>query len=136
MGAGPEFGYHHETALDEPHTVGRVQVCDALQDILDPWSGRVDQCAGTHNVPAAILALHLQVPCLPCPSRPRCSGPRQDQRAEARRIDQVQNHNTRIVDPTIAIFERVTKLRPDRPPSSSPRTVTATTERQSLPTAH
>jgi hypothetical protein len=44
--------------------------------------------------------------------RPRRSGARQDERAEARRIDQVQNHKTRIVDPAIGIFERVTKLRP------------------------
>ena len=83
---------------------------DAPQDVLDPRPCRIDHGAGAYHMRETIGALHLQLPGVAVPLRPRCAGARQHARAEARGIHQVQNHETRIVDPAIGIFEGAMKL--------------------------
>ena len=129
MGAGPEFRHHHMAALDEPHAMGGVQARDAPQDVVDPGSRRVDNHTGAHHMREAVSALHLQLPGVSVPLRPRCGGPRQHARAEARGIHQIQNHETRVVDPAIGIFEPATKLRSQRSAFGSTRKIEAAARR-------
>src|SRR5580704_14303757 len=70
-----------------------------------------------------------------CPARLRRPGSRQDERTEACRIDQIQDHEPRIVDPAVRIFKSATKLRPQRSAFGCARQVEVTVGRQSLPAA-
>src|SRR6185312_14170648 len=54
----PEFRYDHVAALNQPDVAGGVLAGDALDDVVDPWSRRIGECARLHgrNSTAALVA--------------------------------------------------------------------------------
>src|SRR6185437_16473215 len=119
-------------AFDEADVVGGVQSGDALHNVLDPGPCCIDEGARLDDLRAAVLALHLELPCIPCPACTQGSRARQDPRATTQRIDEIEDHQPRIIDPAIGIFEAATKLRLQRRPFGSTREVEAAAWRQAF----
>jgi hypothetical protein len=88
-----------------------------------------------HGLRAAILALHLEPPSVPFPACAYGAGTRQYPGAVTRGIDEIEDHEPRIIDPAIGIFEGAPELRPQRHPFGNSREVEAAAWRQALAAA-
>src|SRR6185437_10913137 len=122
-------------AFDEADVVGGVQPGNALHNVLDPGPCCIDEGARLDDLRAAVLALHLELPCIPCPACTQGSRARQDPSAMTQRIDEIEDHQPRIIDPAIGIFEAATKLGPQWGTFDRARQIEAAARRQTLTAA-
>ena len=92
-------------ALDQPHRAARANRRGLIEERTDPRAGRVDDAAGADVVAVAVLGQQRCRPRTVLAHDARATRVGQDPRAALARIERVQHHQARVVDPAVGIDE-------------------------------
>jgi hypothetical protein len=111
-----ELRHDDVAALDEPQRL-RPRCMGVLgEELRGPGAGGVDEGPGLHLAGAArVLAAQGRRPAVGAAPRVDAGGARQHGGAALGRIDRVQHHEPRIVDPAVGVDEAAGELRLERP---------------------
>jgi hypothetical protein len=86
-------------------TLMRAAAQRAVQHLADPRAGRVRDRAGVDDAHRAVGKLEPRFPCVADALRRHELGAREDLGAALLRVERVQHHETRVVDPAVRIDE-------------------------------
>ena len=101
----PEFAGDDMAALHQPHVFARLASGDPVEDALDPRAGGIHQRAAAHRLGLAVRAAQLHLPKLVHALGGNRLRARAHHSAMRCRVQRVENHQPRIIDPAIGIFE-------------------------------
>ena len=106
--------HHDMTAAHQPHPLGRGDMGDIADHILDPGTAGIDKRAGLPD-PGAVRSFACDLPELALPLGMGDAGPGQDARAPRLGIAGAQHHQPRILHPAIRILVSQPEARFQRP---------------------
>ena len=98
-------GHDDVAALDQPQRLGARHVRMLAQELRGPWAGGIDQRARRDLSPFAARVVERDLPLAGGASRIHAAPAREHRGTALGRVDGVQRHQARVVDPAVRIDE-------------------------------
>ena len=111
---GPELRHDDVAAFDQSHVAGRVCARHPRHNIRHPRPRRIGNAARPEAARGAVFGAGFDHPAAILAPRMGAGGPGQNLCAPLCRIQSVQHHQPRIIDPAIGIFKPARVLIKDR----------------------